>query len=48
MLGVHKMSVYRHVHSGKLKILATGGRILIPAHELERFLGNVVEYEGRD
>ena len=48
ILGVHKMSVYRHVWAGKLKILATGGRMLIPAGELDRFLGHVVEYSGRE
>jgi excisionase family DNA binding protein len=46
MLCIHKVSVYRHVHLGELRLIAKGGRMMISDKELDRFLGNAVEYAG--
>jgi excisionase family DNA binding protein len=47
LLGVHKVSVYRRIYEGKLKILSGFGRLMIPDSELERFLGKVEVYMPR-
>jgi excisionase family DNA binding protein len=47
LLGVHRVSVYRRLYSGQLKVLKGFGQLMIPAHELDRFLSEVVEYSGR-
>jgi hypothetical protein len=46
MLGIHKVSVYRHVHLGELKLIDKAGRMMISEKELDRFLGNAIEYAG--
>jgi excisionase family DNA binding protein len=47
LLGVHKVSVYRRIYSGEIKVLSGFGRLMIPETELERFLGNVKVYVPR-
>jgi excisionase family DNA binding protein len=44
LLGVHKVSVYRRIYEGKIKILSGFGRLMIPEVELEKFLGKVETY----
>jgi excisionase family DNA binding protein len=44
LLGVHKVSVYRRVYSGEIKVLSGFGRLTIPAAELEQFLRKVTTY----
>ena len=41
MLGVHKVSVYRRIYEGKLKVLSGFGRLMISEGELEKFLNKV-------
>jgi excisionase family DNA binding protein len=47
LLGVHKVSVYRRIYEGKLKVLSGFGRLMIPDTELERFLNKVHAYTPR-
>jgi excisionase family DNA binding protein len=47
LLGVHKVSVYRRIYSGEIKVLKGFGRLTIPASELDRFLSQVEEYTPR-
>ena len=47
LLGVHKVSVYRRIYSGEIKVLKGFGRLTIPASELDRFLNAVEEYAPR-
>jgi excisionase family DNA binding protein len=47
LLGVHKVSVYRRLYSGELKVLKGFGQLMIPATELDRFLNDVTEYTPR-
>ncbi|HWY91809.1 MAG TPA: helix-turn-helix domain-containing protein [Chthoniobacterales bacterium] len=47
LLGVHKVSVYRRIYSGEIKVLKGFGRLTIPASELDRFLSQVEEYAPR-
>jgi excisionase family DNA binding protein len=47
LLGCHKVSIYRRIYSGEIKVLAGFGRLMIPATELEKFLGNVKVYVPR-
>ena len=44
LLGVHKVSVYRRIYEGKLKVLSGFGRLMIPDAELERFPNKVEIY----
>jgi excisionase family DNA binding protein len=41
ILGVHKVSVYRRIYEGKLKVLSGFGRLMISERELEKFLNKV-------
>ena len=47
LLGVHKVSVYRRIYSGEIKVLSGFGRLMIPDTELQKFLGNVKVYVPR-
>ena len=47
LLGCHKVSVYRRIYSGEIKILKGFGRLMIPASEMDRFVGEVTEYTPR-
>jgi excisionase family DNA binding protein len=47
LLGVHKVSVYRRLYSGELKVLKGFGQLMIPATELDRFLDDVTKYTPR-
>jgi excisionase family DNA binding protein len=47
LLGVHKVSVYRRIYSGQIKVLSGFGRLMIPDSELDRFLGKVEVYTPR-
>jgi excisionase family DNA binding protein len=47
LLGVHKVSVYRRIYSGEIKVLSGFGRLMIPETELEKFLGQVKVYVPR-
>ena len=47
LLGVHKVSVYRRIYSGEIKVLAGFGRLMIPDAELQKFLGDVKVYVPR-
>jgi excisionase family DNA binding protein len=47
LLGVHKVSVYRRIYSGEIKVLAGFGRFMIPDAELQKFLGDVKVYVPR-
>jgi excisionase family DNA binding protein len=47
LLGVHKVSVYRRIYSGQIKVLSGFGRLTIPANELDRFLNKVEVYTPR-
>jgi excisionase family DNA binding protein len=47
LLGVHKVSVYRRIYSGKIKVLSGFGRLMIPDSELQKFLGDVKVYVPR-
>lgn len=47
LLGVHKVSVYRRLYSGELKVLKGFGQLMIPAAELNRFLNDVTAYTPR-
>jgi excisionase family DNA binding protein len=47
LLGVHKVSVYRRIYSGEIKVLAGFGRLMIPDSELQKFLGDVKVYVPR-
>jgi excisionase family DNA binding protein len=47
LLGVHKVSVYRRIYSGEIKVLAGFGRLMIPEAELQKFLEDVKVYVPR-
>jgi excisionase family DNA binding protein len=47
LLGVHKVSVYRRIYSGEIKVLSGFGRLMIPETELQKFLGDVKVYVPR-
>ena len=47
LLGVHKVSVYRRIYSGEIKVLSGFGRLMIPETELEKFLSQVRVYIPR-
>jgi excisionase family DNA binding protein len=47
LLGVHKVSVYRRIYSGEIKVLSGLGRLTIPSAELDKFLGRVEVYRPR-
>jgi excisionase family DNA binding protein len=47
LLGVHKVSVYRRIYSGEIKVLAGFGRLMITETELQKFLGDVKAYVPR-
>ena len=47
LLGVHKVSVYRRIYSGEIKVLSGFGRLMIPDTELKRFLGDIRVYVPR-
>jgi excisionase family DNA binding protein len=47
LLGVHKVSVYRRIYSGEIKVLSGFGRLMIPEAELQKFLGDVKVYVPR-
>jgi excisionase family DNA binding protein len=47
LLGVHKVSVYRRIYSGEIKVLSGLGRLTIPSTELDKFLGRVEVYTPR-
>lgn len=47
LLGVHRVSVYRRLYSGEIKVLKGFGQLMIPASELDRFLNDVTEYTPR-
>jgi len=47
LLGVHKVSVYRRIYSGEIKVLSGFGRLMIPDTELQKFLGDVKVYVPR-
>jgi excisionase family DNA binding protein len=47
ILGVHKVSIYRRLYSGQIKVLSGFGRLMIPESELSKFLGRVETYTPR-
>lgn len=47
LLGVHRVTVYRRLYAGELKVLKGFGRLMVPAGELDKFLNRVVEYTPR-
>ena len=47
LLGVHKVSIYRRIYSGDIKVLSGFGRLMISDTELDRFLGKVEVYVPR-
>jgi excisionase family DNA binding protein len=44
MCGCHTATVYKSLESGDLKIVKRNGRIMIPAAELDRWLGQTMQY----
>jgi excisionase family DNA binding protein len=47
LLGCHKVSVYRRIYAGEIKILKGFGRLIISEAELNRFLGDDEVYTPR-
>ena len=45
LLGVHKVSIYRRLYSGDIKVLKGFGQLMVPATELDRFLNDVTEHQ---
>lgn len=43
----HPVWGYRQVYKGHVRVLGTGGRMLIPISEIEKFLARTVVYSGR-
>jgi hypothetical protein len=36
---------YRQIYNGNVRVVTSGGRILIPRHEVEHFLSGAAEYD---
>jgi hypothetical protein len=45
--GKHPTWAYRQIYAGKLKVITEVGRMLIPASELERVLGQAKAYDPK-
>jgi len=48
MFGKSQTWGYRQIYAGRVKTITEHGRILIPAAEVERILGNADIYSGRE
>jgi excisionase family DNA binding protein len=47
LLGVNKITVYRRIYAGRIKVLSGGGQITITKTELDRFLNKVEVYQPK-
>lgn len=47
LMGCNKVTVYRKLYRGELKVLKGFGRLMVPAGELDRYLNQTVEYTPR-
>jgi hypothetical protein len=44
----HATWAYRRIYAGEVKVIRTGGRLIIPRSEIVAFLSRVHVYEGRE
>jgi hypothetical protein len=47
LLHRHPSFGYRKIYNGEVRVLKHSGRLLIPRHEVEKFLSKTVVYNGK-